>query len=1106
MGINRHMQACQQKAPTMLAQNEFSNLAGTLYSQQNSAYNSLLQNTYSTTNAASVNMQQTNNPDKRALSAYNEQDDTLLVNSQSDAESEALEAPDLESIPRGSILSMLDAMSSGYSSHTVDEVRIQYHPSANKSPKVVPTSQYDPHSTRHATSALPKPNHDKPWHPFATRLDFEIAELALDTHMNKNQKATLLNLIKECIANPHLFTIENASEMDKTWEFARSYRSSGTQQFVRKEFVVPYKKEEIQYEDQLPLGALPFCIVLYADKTRLSTFGTAKGYPVIARCANIPANDRNGDGLGGGRLVGWLPIVEEDSGESGKTLFINFKRIVWHKGFYEILVSIQQYATTGFHIKCADAILRWLFFFVLIISADYEEQCVIALTRGATSNYPCPICLVPNDALSNLTACYPIRSAAGMERIHSEAQKLNAKDREEHLKRYGLRNVENVFWMMNGSDVYQALSWDRLHAYHGGLFSDHLWVEFKNVIEESTTTRKDAEMVDNQFDCIPRWSGLNHFSSVIKTGEFADGSKYEDMAKLIVFASHNVLEKSDRGYCLLRLMWSFLELDMYSSLTVQSATTLAGIERELGIFNLILKEYSELHPEKNWNFPKNHSHIHMVRDIMAKGVTRNANTKPNEKAHGLLKLWYRFHTNFKNVAPQILKMNEDDLISMIIRMDINAFDENEENKASETDNNSLQDISEEASAVNSDQSVDDTEQSHVSIGSIMDPVSFESIEESHKEDHAFRRFRIKTGKCLAKIINQTIRLKPDNMLAPFQLARIHYQSIINWSFERDMVRVSASFHHQPRNDYVLIKSDTNNYCFAQLLFMYSVYVDDTPHHLALVLPFDEPIDRRTVLARKRDKDLRFLRVRARRRTNSIVIDLQRICVASLQVDEMHFLLSHPEEKYQQASTMSTVSASSSIVPSSVAGEESISGVQFRRATYDELQSVNSQRETIQLLELKVKSLQEELSNAKLSLIKRKKVSASTVNVSAELALTKDLHRLGKYHATFYRIIVPKDFFGSPRPSIDPFDAKRRYLTAENSRLANIAELYECIPAKYHSIISGDNMDLAVSAFLKGISDLRSSVLNKLRGVAPTIFPTIPATVFLLCSSSRPSNC
>lgn len=33
-------------------------------------------------------------------------------------------------------------------------------------------------------------------------------------------------------------------------------------------------------------------------------------------------------------------------------------------------------------------------------------------------------------------------------------------------------------------DVYQALSWDRLHAYHGGLFSDHLWGEFKNTVEK----------------------------------------------------------------------------------------------------------------------------------------------------------------------------------------------------------------------------------------------------------------------------------------------------------------------------------------------------------------------------------------------------------------------------------------------------------------------------------------------------------------------------------------------------------------------------------------------------------------------------------------------
>lgn len=49
--------------------------------------------------------------------------------------------------------------------------------------------------------------------------------------------------------------------------------------------------------------------VLYADKTKLSSFGTAKGYPIVARIGNLPVDIRNNDGHGGGRIVGWLPIV-----------------------------------------------------------------------------------------------------------------------------------------------------------------------------------------------------------------------------------------------------------------------------------------------------------------------------------------------------------------------------------------------------------------------------------------------------------------------------------------------------------------------------------------------------------------------------------------------------------------------------------------------------------------------------------------------------------------------------------------------------------------------------------------------------------------------------
>lgn len=51
--------------------------------------------------------------------------------------------------------------------------------------------------------------------------------------------------------------------------------------------------------------------------------------------------------------------------------------------------------------------------------------------------------------------------------------------------------------------------------------------------------------------------------------------------------------------------------------------------------------------KKNWNFPKIHTHLHAPADIRAKGVTRNYNTKPSEKAHGSLKQAYKRQTNFK---------------------------------------------------------------------------------------------------------------------------------------------------------------------------------------------------------------------------------------------------------------------------------------------------------------------------------------------------------------------------------------------------------------------------------------------------------------------------
>jgi hypothetical protein len=66
--------------------------------------------------------------------------------------------------------------------------------------------------------------------------------------------------------------------------------------------------------------------------------------------------------------------VEEDASKQGNLAFVDFKRMVWHESFEKLLDSIKEHSKTGFSVICGDRVERLLFPFVVILSADYEEQ------------------------------------------------------------------------------------------------------------------------------------------------------------------------------------------------------------------------------------------------------------------------------------------------------------------------------------------------------------------------------------------------------------------------------------------------------------------------------------------------------------------------------------------------------------------------------------------------------------------------------------------------------------------------------------------------------------------------------------------------------------
>lgn len=68
---------------------------------------------------------------------------------------------------------------------------------------------------------------------------------------------------------------------------------------------------------------------------------------------------------------------------------------------------------------------------------------VMALIRGVKGLFPCPICLVPQDQLSDLSETFPLRTQQESEALFHNAQEMRTQEEKEKLmKSQSLRMVE----------------------------------------------------------------------------------------------------------------------------------------------------------------------------------------------------------------------------------------------------------------------------------------------------------------------------------------------------------------------------------------------------------------------------------------------------------------------------------------------------------------------------------------------------------------------------------------------------------------------------------------------------------------------------------------
>jgi hypothetical protein len=126
----------------------------------------------------------------------------------------------------------------------------------------------------------------------------------------------------------------------------------------------------------------------------------------------------------------------------------------------------------------------------------------MALIHGLMGKFPCPICLVPREELSKISNVHRLRTSVDAKALHARAQESTTLEvREQILSSESLRDVDvslsspiffyfihycyqNLFDTMEHTDVFWALSFDKLHFNDEGNF-DHLWTELQKWIANS---------------------------------------------------------------------------------------------------------------------------------------------------------------------------------------------------------------------------------------------------------------------------------------------------------------------------------------------------------------------------------------------------------------------------------------------------------------------------------------------------------------------------------------------------------------------------------------------------------------------------------------------
>ncbi|KAF7799078.1 hypothetical protein EIP86_010308 [Pleurotus ostreatoroseus] len=528
------------------------------------------------------------------------------------------------------------------------------------------------YEARGATNA----NSENPWHPFSSKLEWDIAEWAKESDTGDNSLTRLLT-IPGVVERLGLLSYKDARTLNRlidhqlpnTPEWLHRYvaLTDTAQQYdlynrdilecldtlhgnplfadtmhykPEKHFTDRSKTSRIyhgihtarwMWKCQLKIkkGGTVMPVVFATDKTELTLIsGDHTAYPLYMTSGLIDNSFRIRPSSHAWILVGYLPVAKlEGLGLSKEAARIARARL-FHHCMKIITAPLVEAGTNGRLMTSGDGSIRECFPILACYVGDNPEQGLVCCTRAGST---CPICPATKEEFGDNIYYYTRDPEETLEIIREACEEATAADQEKALKTAGLTAVVEPFWAeLPHCNIHEAITADVLHQLYQGVV--------KHCVSWVRVVMGDTEL-DRRFQCMPPTHGVRIFEDGISKLQRVSGAEHKNICKQLLGCM--VGRAPQDAIRATRALLDFLYLAQYRS---HSDETLQYLDDALDEFHRYKDVFLQLGARAgdHFNLPKLHALQHYADCIRLFGTTDNYNTEISERLHiNLVKDAYR---------------------------------------------------------------------------------------------------------------------------------------------------------------------------------------------------------------------------------------------------------------------------------------------------------------------------------------------------------------------------------------------------------------------------------------------------------------------------------